>query len=199
MVYNGSTIYNDGAGGGGGVKYVTTSSSYSDIQAIIDMDQFPIMKVVAGQDYNYYYPSFQNSQFALVFKCITDDGIYGLAWNGSAWAAQDAVIYGMSSDTKSEVDIDQGVLAIDGGNTVTKVTLATVNAVTFSVDLTVPAFAIEIDNTGNSDDVIVTVVNGATVLKYSSAAGNRVGAGKYMQLTCVGSCWTLAEFTVPTP
>ena len=184
-------------GGDGGVKYVTTSSNYSDIQAIIDRGQFPVMKVVAGQGYRYYYPSFEYGQF--VFKCVADSGIYGLRWNGTAWAAQDAVIYGMGSDTKSEVDIDQGVLAIDGGNTVTKVTLATVNAVTFSVDLTVPAFAIEIDNTGNSNDVDVTVVNGATALKYSIAAGNQVGAGKYMQLTCVGGCWTLAEFEAPTP
>jgi hypothetical protein len=173
------------------------SDSYSDIQAIIDRGQFPIMKVVAGQGYLYYYPSFEYSQF--VFKCVADSGIYGLRWNGTAWAAQDAVIYGMGSDTKSEVEIDQGVLSIDGGNTVTKVTLATVNAVTFSVDESVPAFAIEIDNTGNSNDVTVTVVNGATTLKYSIAAGNQVGAGKYVQLTCVGGCWTLAEFEAPTP
>lgn len=184
-------------GGDGGVKYVSIGDSYSDVQAIIDRGQFPIMKVTAGQGYLYYYPSFEYGQF--VFKCVTDSGIYGLRWNGTAWAAQDAVIYGMGSDTKSEVDIDQGVLAIDGGNVVTKVTLATVNAVTFSVDLTVPAFAIEIDNTGNSNDVDVTVVNGATTLKYSSAAGNQVGAGKYVQLTCVGGCWTLAEFEAPTP
>lgn len=184
-------------GGDGGVKYVSMNDSYSDIQAIIDRGQFPIMKVTAGQGYNNYYPSFEYNLF--VFKGVTDSGIYGLRWNGTAWAAQDAVIYGMGSDTKSEVDIDQGVLSIDGGNVVTKVMLATVNAVTFSVNESVPAFAIEIDNTGNSNDVDVTVVNGAATLKYSSAAGNQVGAGKYVQLTCVGGCWTLAEFEAPTP
>ena len=184
-------------GGEGGVKYVHIGDSYSDVQAIIDRGQFPIMKVTAGQGNLYYYPSFEYNLF--VFKCVTDNGIYGLRWNGTAWAAQDAVIYGMGSGTKSEVDIDQGVLAIDGGNVVTKVTLATVNAVTFSVNESVPAFAIEIDNTGNSNDVDVTVVNGSTTLKYSSAAGNQVGAGKYVQLTCVGGCWTLAEFEAPTP
>lgn len=184
-------------GGDGGVKYVTTSSIYSDIQDIIDRGQLPIMKVLYGQGYNYYYPSFENSQF--VFKCVTDDCIFGLVWNGSAWTGQDAIFYGMGNDTMSEVDIDQGVLAIDGNNVVTKVTLATVNAVTFSVDEIVPSFAVEIDNTGNSNDVTVTVVNGSTTLRYSSAAGNQVGAGKYVQLTCVGGCWTLAEFEAPTP
>lgn len=184
-------------GGDGGVKYVSTSDSYSDIQAIIGRGQFPIMKVAAGQGYNYYYPAFENSQAAFVFKCVTDDGVYGLVWNGSAWAAQDAVIYGMGSDTKSEVDIDQGVLAVDGNNTVTSVVLTTVNAITFSAAETVPAFALEIDNTGNSNDVTINVQHGPDSLKYSVNGGNVVGAGKYMQLTCVGSCWTLAEFVTP--
>ena len=103
----------------------------------------------------------------------------------------------MGMDSKSEVDIDQGVLAIDGGNVVTSVTLNSVNAVTFSVDETVPCFALEIDNTGNSDDVEVTVIKGASTLKYSTAAGNTVGAGKFVQLTCVGGCWTMAEFEAP--
>ena len=68
-----------------------------------------------------------------------------------------------------------------------------------------PNFCIEIDNGNNTDDCVftVTVTNQATstttTLKYSVAGGNTVGAGKYVQLTCVGSCWTLAEFTVPTP
>lgn len=197
LVESGAVANAIGNLGNGGVKYVSLGDSYSDVQAIIDRGQFPIMKVTAGQGYRYYYPSFEYGQF--VFKCVSDSGIYGFRWNGTAWAAQDAVIYGMGSDTKSEVDIDQGVLAIDGGNTVTKVTLTTVNAVTFSVNESVPAFAIEIDNTGNSNDVTLNVTRMGTALKYSVAGGTTVGAGKYVQLTCVGSCWTLAEFEAPTP
>lgn len=184
-------------GGDGGVKYVNLSTSYSDIQDIVDMGHLPVMRVVSGQGFNCYYPSFEDSQF--VFKCVTDDGILGLRWNGSAWAAQDVVIYGMGSDAKTESDIVSGTMAVDGGNTVTSVALTTVNAITFSVDEMVPAFALEIDNTGNSNDVDVTVVKGATTLKYSTAAGSTVAAGKFVQLTCVGSCWTLAEFEAPTP
>jgi hypothetical protein len=184
--------------GDGGVKYVSTSDSYSDVAAAISRDQLPIMTIVSGSTVYYYFP-FYNGSGRIEFRSIQDDGIRYFTWNGTAWVAGDSVIYGMGSDTKSEADIDQGVLAIDGGNAVTKVTLATVNAVTFSVNESVPAFAIEIDNTGNSNDVDVTVVNGATTLKYSSTAGNQVGAGKYVQLTCVGGCWTLAEFEAPTP
>lgn len=185
-------------GGEGGVKYVDTSTSYSDVFAAISRGQLPVMQVFSSGSTLYYFP-FYNGYGRIEFRSIQDTSINCFTWNGTAWAACDSVIYGMGSDTKSEVDIDQGVLAIDGGNVVTKVTLATVNAVTFSMDESVPAFAIEIDNTGNSNDVDVTVVNGATTLKYSSAAGNQVGAGKYVQLTCVGGCWTLAEFEAPAP
>lgn len=184
--------------GDGGVKYVDRYTSYSDVSAAISRGQLPIMTFVSGGTVYYYFP-FNKGSGIIEFRSIQDGRINCFTWNGTAWVAGDSIIYGMGSDTKSEVDIDQGVLAIDGGNVVTKVTLATVNAVTFSVDLTVPAFAIEIDNTGNSNDVDVTVVNGSTTLKYSSTAGNQVGAGKYVQLTCVGGCWTLAEFEAPTP
>jgi hypothetical protein len=186
-------------GGDDGVKYVDRYTNYSDVAAAISRGQLPIMTIVSGGTVYYYFP-FNYGSGRIEFRSIQDNGIYCFTWNGTAWVAGDSVIYGMGSDTKSEADlIDHSVLTIDGGNVVTKVTLATVDAITFSVNESVPAFAIEIDNTGNSNDVDVTVVNGAATLKYSSAAGNQVGAGKYVQLTCVGGCWTLAEFEAPTP
>ena len=36
---------------------------------------------------------------------------------------------------------------------------------------------------------------GGSTLKHSVAAGNQLEAGKYYQVTAVGNCWTLAEFT----
>lgn len=42
-------------------------------------------------------------------------------------------------------------------------------------------------------------VEGSRHLVTSGAGGNSLTTGKLYQLTCVGSCWTLAEFTVPTP
>ena len=183
-------------GGDGGVKYVDTNTSYSDVAAAISRGQLPVMRVLSGGSIYYYFP-FYDGYGRIEFRSIQDNSINCLKWNYTAWAAGDSVIYGMGRDTKYEVDIDQGILAIDGGNVVTSVTLNSVNAVTFSVDEIVPAFAIEIDNTGNSNDVAVTVMNRSTTLKYSSAAGNEVGAGKYVQLTCVGGCWTMAEFEAP--
>jgi hypothetical protein len=102
---------------------------------------------------------------------------------------------------KTESDLVSGALTIDGGNSITKLTLATVQALTVKANEGTPNFALEIDNTGNSNDVTVTVKDstGTTTLNASVAGGDTVGAGKYVQLTCVGSCWTLAEFAMPTP
>lgn len=101
--------------------------------------------------------------------------------------------------SKTESDLVEGVLTIDSTNSVTKLTLTTAETLTVLANEGVPNFALEIDNTGNGNDVTIDVQHGPDSLKYSVAGGNVVGAGKYMQLTCVGSCWTLAEFTVPTP
>ena len=103
--------------------------------------------------------------------------------------------------SKTESNLVDGALVIGGGNSLTKLTLTTVQTLTVKANGDIPNFALEIDNTGNSNDVTVTVKDfaGTTTLKASAAGGDTVGAGKYMQLTCVGSCWTLSEFTVPAP
>lgn len=64
----------------------------------------------------------------------------------------------------------------------------------------VPNFAVEVTP---SVDVTLTVTktvgNTTTTLNPSTAGGNSLTTGKLYQLTCVGNCWTLAEFTAPTP
>ena len=107
----------------------------------------------------------------------------------------------VNGGSKTESNLVDGALAIGGGNSVTRLTLMTVQTLTVLANAGTPNFALEIDNTGNSNDVTVTVKDstGMTTLNASAAGGNTVGSGKYYQLTCVGNCWTLAEFTVPTP
>jgi hypothetical protein len=117
------------------------------------------------------------------------------------WSEVD-VAYGLyDGGSKTEADLVEGELAIASTNSLTRLTLTTVQTLTVLANDGVPNFALEIDNTGNSNDVTVTVQDstGTTTLNASVAGGDTVGAGKYVQLTCVGSCWTLAEFTVPTP
>ena len=65
----------------------------------------------------------------------------------------------------------------------------------------VPNFAVQIDNIDGVTAAITVrckVGNSYTALKYSVSAGNQIEAGKYYQLTCVGGCWTLAEFEAPS-
>lgn len=97
---------------------------------------------------------------------------------------------------KTEADLINGKLAIGCGNSTTTLTLTTVNAVTILANSGVPNFALLIDNSGNSNAVTVTVKDSTdtTTFLQSVSAGNEVAAGKIYQLTCVGKCWTLAEF-----
>lgn len=76
-------------------------------------------------------------------------------------------------------------------------------SLTLNVELAageIPNFAVEI-TAGAAITLTVTKTTGgvATTLKYAEAAGNALESGKFYQVTCVGSCWTLAEFVVPTP
>lgn len=101
--------------------------------------------------------------------------------------------------TKTESNLNNGKLAICCGNSTTELTLTTVNSLTVLANPGVANFALLVDNSGNSNDVTVTVKNStdtATFL-YSSAAGNQVKKNTICQITCVGRCWTLAEFEAP--
>lgn len=97
---------------------------------------------------------------------------------------------------KTESDLDSGKLTIGCGNSTTALTLTTVNAITILANNGVPNFALLIDNSSNSNAVTVTVKDSTdmTTFLQSVNAGNEVAAGKIYQLTCVGKCWTLAEF-----
>jgi hypothetical protein len=101
--------------------------------------------------------------------------------------------------TKTESDLDDGALAISCGNSTTELELTTRSTLTVLANPGVANFALLVDNTGNSNDVTVTVKDstGANTFYQSTAAGNTVGAGKICQVTCVGKCWTLAEFELP--
>ena len=76
------------------------------------------------------------------------------------------------------------------------------SALTLNVELEageIPNFAVEITaGAAITLTVTKTVSSTTTVLKYSEAAGNDLESGKFYQVTCVGNCWTLAEFTSPS-
>ncbi len=67
----------------------------------------------------------------------------------------------------------------------------------FAVEITTSA-AVTITVTKTLFDDETNEVTSTTTLKYSAAGGNELESGKTYQLTCVGTCWTVAEFVDPT-
>lgn len=64
----------------------------------------------------------------------------------------------------------------------------------------VPNFAVEISTSAAITLTLTKTVNNvATTLYPSEAGGTSLESGKYYQVTCVGNCWTLAEFVSPSP
>ena len=99
-----------------------------------------------------------------------------------------------------------GVLTDGASVTVPNNSLSTLTTSQSSLTLNVacdeneiPNFAVEI--TAGADvtlTVTKTVGSTTTTLKYAEAAGNTLESGKYYQVTCVGNCWTIAEFVSPS-
>lgn len=100
---------------------------------------------------------------------------------------------------KSESDLIDGALVIERGNSNTELALSTLDALTVKANGGVPNFILLIDNSANSNSVLVTVTDstGATVLYPSVSKGNTVSGGAICQLKCIGRCWTMDEYWKP--
>ena len=162
-----------------------------------------IVQITSTGEHIYYMPTLVNvDENQVKFHFVNPETGVILKLEGPTsnpvWSS--TTVVGISSyGTRTESGIVDGVLTIYGGNSLTKLKLTTVQSITVKANEGTPNFALEIDNTDNSNDVTVTVVDFAdTTLNSSVSGGSTVGAGKYVQLTCVGSCWTLAEFANPS-
>lgn len=62
-----------GSGSGNGIEYIDVDTTMTDILSIIDNGKLPVMRVSAGQGYNYYYPSWVGS--GLIFVHIGQNGV----------------------------------------------------------------------------------------------------------------------------
>lgn len=139
-----------------------------------------------------------------LYRCTTAIDPPSSAWDPSNWtetSVDEEINAGMSDfGNKTESDLTSGKLSIESGNSVINLTLTTVSALTVLANSGVPNFALTIDNSGNSNNVTITVKDSTdtNTLMQSVNAGNEATAGKIYQLTCVGNCWTLAEFETPS-
>jgi len=183
-------------GGDGGIAYINLNTSYDDAIGYIDRGRLPVMRVIANGDTHFYYPSWSNSN--LHFISIQDASIHLIKRNQALDQWEESVLfeYKMSANEYTEADIDNNTLTVSGNNCISSIVLTTATTLVIAVNEQVPNFGVELDNTDNQSDVQVTVTNGNAVLFPSEVGRTTVKAGKFYQLTCVGRCWTLAEFLV---
>lgn len=100
-----------------------------------------------------------------------------------------------SGGAKNESDIISGIISIEIPGSWTKLKLTSLEAVRIKSNVGIPNFAITVDNSENENSVEVTVEDeNGDLLKKSASAGNIIPAGKTVQVTAVGDCFTLAVF-----
>ncbi len=198
----------------------TGTEKAANCQAIIDAGKLPIYNAAwkdngvsynqvlvyqCSDDNNFYfmgcYPTyFVNGTFK--FRADTNDIQIGL-WhfdktsfsNGYTVRTIDDLLVNSApiSSTTSSATISNNRLTIIGSS-------YTNNQSTYTVQINSTGYAtnaaFEINpNVNMTLTVERRTAAGTTTLKYSAAAGNQLEAGKYYQVTAVGNCWTLAEFS----
>lgn len=90
-----------GGGEGNGIVYITPTTTQSEVAAIVSSGKLPVMQEVAGQGYNYFYPSWIGS--GLTFVHIGRSGVVVKMWDNqvSGWtdvAGYDTALSSTSSN-----------------------------------------------------------------------------------------------------
>ena len=212
VAWTGSAWFKLGGEGGAKVYTVTYDSetttwnypTFTQISADIAAGKFPVLIVTnpalssevykldaktIGQNAGFYFSSF-TYRTKKVLKISSDDSITNsTVYDGGIFdggALTDGATVDVPNNSNSTLSSSQAALTLR----------------VYVYNGEVPNFAVEITA---GTDITLTVVKTnystgvTTTLNYSAAAGNTLENGKIYQVTCVGSCWTLAEFTVPTP
>lgn len=128
------------------------------------------------------------------------DGVNAVSIVGNEWFKSDDKIPNVVMKTKllSDDDIDEGVIYVDGHNCSNRLTLRN-NESSLIIRCKPSSDAyncvVEIDNTGNANNVDIGVQGQVgNSLRHSSSSSTTIQAGKFAQVTVVGTCWSLAEF-----
>lgn len=132
---------------------------------------------------------------------VTDYTVDSALSSTSENPVQNKVVYKAIGSVKNGGALTDAASIDVPNNAVSTLTTAQ-SALTLNVNLAsgeIPNFAVEI-TTSAAVTLTVTKTVGNTspvTLNYADAAGNSLESGKLYQVTCVGSCWTLAEFVAP--
>ena len=110
-------LFGGGGGEGDGIVYITPTTTLNEVTAIVSSGKLPVMQVVAGKGYDYFYPSWIGSgltfvnigRYGVVVK-MWDDQVGG--WtdvsgydttlsNTSTNAVQNATLYAVIGDVEA--------------------------------------------------------------------------------------------------
>lgn len=184
----------------------STSDLYDYLVSLLGSGKTAILKCDPyniGEDIYFTIDRNTHTQYASeilatgISNAVSDEIINTLtiSSSGYTWAYR-RMLDLIDNGTKSETDISSGKIDITRNNTKTIVTLTSVSALTLNATFYgIPNLVIELDNTSNQSNVALTLKDGNNnTMRHSTSAGNVAQAGKYYQVTAVGSCWTLAEF-----
>lgn len=100
-----------GGGGGGegnGIVYITPTTTQSEVAAIVSSGKLPVMQVVAGQGYNYFYPSWIGS--GLTFVHIGRSGVVVKMWDNQVSSWTDVAGYDTTLSSESTNAVQNATL-----------------------------------------------------------------------------------------
>ena len=106
-----------GGGGGGegnGIVYITPTTTQSEVAAIVSSGKLPVMQEVAGQGYNYFYPSWIGS--GLTFVHIGRSGVVVKMWDNQVGGWTDVAGYDTTLSSESTNAVQNATLYAVIGN-----------------------------------------------------------------------------------
>lgn len=99
---------------GEGIVYVGQGVSFNEVNDIINAGKLPVMRVVAGQGYDYYYPSWVGSGLAFINVASNGDVTYynkttsGSPWTTGRYSTVFYAVYGSTTFNDMKAAYDAG-------------------------------------------------------------------------------------------
>lgn len=100
-----------GGGGGGegnGIVYITPATTFDEVTVIVSSGKLPVMQVVAGQGYDYFYPSWIGS--GLTFVHIGRYGVVVKMWDNEVGGWTDVAGYDTTLSSTSTNAVQNSTL-----------------------------------------------------------------------------------------
>lgn len=97
-----------GGGEGNGIVYITPTTTQSEVAAIVSSGKLPVMQEVAGQGYNYFYPSWIGS--GLTFVHIGRSGVVVKMWDNQVSGWTDVAGYDTALSSSSSNAVQNSTL-----------------------------------------------------------------------------------------